>query len=214
MTKSKFNTRSITVVGMMSALAFIVFMLEIPAPLMPSFIKLDLSNIISLITAFALGPVEGVVVCLIKNIIHLIFKGYSSTMGVGNLFDFVSSSAFCFTAGLIYKHNKTIKGAMIATVVGSLVFTLVSLPLNYFIVYPFYFKLFAKYGGEAGVLGMYQAILPSVKSTLMALIVFNVPFTFIKGLICSLLTAVVYKPLSPIIKGTGSMSKKKAAAHS
>ncbi|SDA15953.1 Riboflavin transporter FmnP [Ruminococcus sp. YE71] len=213
MTKSKLNTRTITVIGMMSALSFIVFMLEIPAPLMPSFIKLDLSNVISLLTAFALGPVEGVIVCFIKNLIHLMVRGYASTMGVGNLFDFVTSSVFCFTAGLIYKHNRTIKGAMIATVVGSLVFTLVSLPLNYFIVYPFYFKLFAKYGGEAGVLGMYQAILPSVKNTLSALLIFNVPFTFVKGVICAMITAVVYKPLSPVIKGTRSLKKKEAAAH-
>lgn len=210
MTKTK--TRDIAVIGMMSALAFIVFFIEIPAPLMPSFIKLDLSNVVSLIAAFALGPVECVIVCLIKNLLHLAFKGYASTMGVGNLFDFVTSAAFCFTAGLIYKRNKTKKGAVTATLIGALVFTAVSLPLNYFVVYPFYFKLFAKFGGEAGVLGMYQAILPSVKNTLSALIIFNVPFTFIKGILCAAVTAIVYKPLSPIIKGTHK-PKKTAAAH-
>ncbi len=212
MSNSKVNTRTITVIGMMSAMAFVIYYLDFPVPLMPSFIKLDLSNVVSLIAAFALGPIEGVIVCFIKNLIHLLVKGYASTMGVGNLFDFVTSAVFCFTAGFIYKRNKTIKGAMIATIVGSLVFTLVSLPLNYFVVYPAYFKMFAKYGGEGMVLGQYQAILPSVKNTFSALLIFNVPFTFIKGVICAAVTGVVYKPLSPVIKGT-HRSKKTAAAH-
>ena len=211
MTKTTTKTRDITVTGMMSALAVIVFFIEMPAPLMPSFIKLDLSNVISLITAFALGPVEGVIVCFIKNLIHFAVKGYGSTMGVGNLFDFVTSAAFCFTAGLIYKRNKTKKGAVTAVLIGSLVFTAVSLPLNYFVVYPFYFWLYADLGGKGMVLGAYRAILPSVKNILSALLIFNVPFTLVKGIICSVVTALIYKPLSPIIKGTRSRNKTAAA---
>jgi len=87
---------------------------------------------------------------------------------------------------------------IISCIIGTLVFTVISLPLNYFIVYPIYFKAF---GGEAAILGMYQQIMGSVKNIFSALCVFNLPFTFVKGIICALVTILIYKPLSPILKG-------------
>lgn len=193
-----FTTRKMVMIAMMSAIATVVYYLDFPVPLMPSFIKLDLSNVISLLAGFSMGPVAGVLVALIKNVIHVVIKGMGTTMGIGDIFDFVTSAAFAFTAGMIYLKNKTKKGAVIGCVIGTIVFTLISLPLNYFIVYPIYFKAF---GGEAAILGMYQEILPSVKNIFSALCIFNLPFTFVKGLICALVTILVYKPLSPIIKG-------------
>lgn len=195
-----FTTRKLVVMSMLSAIATVVYYLDFPVPLMPSFIKLDLSNVISLLASFALGPVEGVIVCLIKNLVQLLIKGAGTTMGIGNIFDFVTSAAFCFTAGLIYHRVKTFKGALAACVVGALVFSLISLPLNYFIVYPIYFKAF---GGEAAILGMYQEINSGVETTLEALCVFNLPFTFIKGALCAAVTMLIYKPLSPVLKGKG-----------
>ncbi len=196
--KKLFTTRNMAVIAVMSALATVIYYLDFPVPLMPSFIKLDLSNVISLLTGFSLGPAAGATVCLIKNVIHLVIKGMGTTMGIGDIFDFVTSVAFVLTAAIIYKRNRTKKGAMIACIVGTLVFTLISLPLNYFIVYPIYFKAF---GGEAAILGMYQELMPSVDSIFAALCIFNLPFTFIKGVLCALVTVLLYKPLSPVIKG-------------
>jgi riboflavin transporter FmnP len=119
-------------------------------------------------------------------------------MGIGDIFDFVTSATFVLVAALIYKKNRTKKGAVIATLVGMLAFTVISLPLNYFIVYPIYFKA---YGGEAAILGAYQKLMSSVKNIFSALCIFNLPFTFIKGLLCSIITIIIYKPLSPILKG-------------
>lgn len=195
---NKITTRKMVIIAMMSAIAIVIYYLDFPVPLMPSFIKLDLSNVISLIAAFALGPVEGVVVCLIKNAVHLVIKGMGTTMGIGDIFDFVTSAVFAFTAGMIYMKNKTKKGAVLGCVLGTLAYTVISLPLNYFIVYPIYFKAF---GGEAAILGMYQQLMPSVKNIFSALCIFNLPFTFVKGVICAAVTVIVYKPLSPIIKG-------------
>lgn len=196
MEKRMITTKKMVMTAMMSAIAIVIYYLDFPVPLMPSFIKLDLSNVISLLAGFSMGPVSGVLVALIKNAIHLLIKGMGTTMGIGDIFDFVTSAAFAFTAGLIYRKKHTYKGAIIACIVGTAVFTLISLPLNYFIVYPIYFKAF---GGEQLILGMYQDILPSVKNTFSALCIFNLPFTFVKGLLCSLITVVVYKPLSRII---------------
>ena len=111
---------------------------------------------------------------------------------------FVTSAAFVLTASVIYHKKKTRKNAIISCIIGTLVFTVISLPLNYFIVYPIYFKAF---GGEAAILGMYQQIMGSVKNIFSALCIFNLPFTFVKGIICALVTILIYKPLSPILKG-------------
>lgn len=196
--KRTFTTRNMVAIALMSAIATVIYYLDFPVPLMPSFIKLDLSNVISLLAGFSMGPVAGVVVCLIKNLIYLVIKGMGTTMGIGDIFDFVTSSVFVLTAGMIYLKNKTKKGAVIGCLVGTVIFTLISLPLNYFIVYPIYFKAF---GGEAAILGMYRELMPDVKNIFSALCIFNLPFTFVKGVICALITILVYKPLSPIIKG-------------
>lgn len=196
--KRTFTTRNMVAIALMSAIATVIYYLDFPVPLMPSFIKLDLSNVISLLAGFSMGPVAGVVVCLIKNLIHLVIKGMGTTMGIGDIFDFVTSAVFVLTAGMIYLKNKTKKGAVIGCLVGTVTFTLISLPLNYFIVYPIYFKAF---GGEAAILGMYRELMPDVKNIFSALCIFNLPFTFVKGVICALITILVYKPLSPIIKG-------------
>ena len=198
MTQARIDTRKMSITAMLSAIAIVIYYLDFPVPLMPSFIKLDLSNVISLLAGFSMGPVSGVVVCLIKNAVHLVIKGFGTTMGIGDIFDFVTSATFTLTASMIYQRNKTKKNAVIACLIGLLAFTIISLPLNYFIVYPIYFKAF---GGETAILGMYQEIMPSVKNIFSALCIFNLPFTFVKGLICALVTILVYKPLSPLLKG-------------
>ena len=85
------KTRTTVVVAMMSAIALVIYYLDFPVPLMPGFIKLDFSNVISLVAGFSMGPVAGVAVCFIKNILHLIIKGFGTTMGIGDIFDFVTS---------------------------------------------------------------------------------------------------------------------------
>lgn len=194
----KLSTRKLVIIGMMTAVATVVYYLDFSIPfLLPSFIKLDFSNVISLLTGFAMGPIEGVIVCLLKNMIHVLIKGFGTTMGIGDIFDFVTSGFFVLVTATIYSRNKTKKGAIISTFIGMIAFTLISLPLNYFIVYPIYFKA---YGGERAILGAYQQIMPGVKNIFSALCIFNLPFTFIKGLLCSIITILIYKPLSPIIK--------------
>ncbi len=195
---SNTKTRNMVVVAMMSAIATVIYYLDFPMPFMPSFIKLDLSNVISLIAGFSMGPVAGVAVCLIKNAVQLLLKGLGTTMGVGNIFDFVTSAVFTLTASAIYMKKRTFKSAVIGSVVGIIAFTVISLPLNYFVTYPIYAKAF---GGMEAVLGAYRAILPGVKNLFGALCIFNVPFTLLKGIICALITMLIYKPLSPIIKG-------------
>lgn len=193
--KKPVNVRLLAVTGMLSALAFVLQYLEFPIPmLIPSFIKFDFSDLPALIGSFAFGPLTGVVVELVKNLLHCMV---SQSATVGELSNFILGAAFTFTAGAIYKSKKTKKAAIIGGLVGSLIMGIISLPSNYFVVYPFYYNFMP----EEAVFGMYKAIAPFVQNMLQCLIVFNIPFTIFKGLFSVLITMFIYKPLSPILKG-------------
>ncbi len=196
MSKVTTNVRKMTVTAMLSAIAFVLMFLDFSVPFMPSFIKMDLSELPALIGSVALGPVSGVVICLIKNLLHL-FVG--NTGGVGELSNFILGTCFVLPAGLIYRKWKGKKAAALGALLGSFLMAGVSVVSNYFIVYPVYYALFMP---EETVLGMYQVIAPGMNSILECLVKFNMPFTFVKGLFSVGITLLIYKPLSPILKGT------------
>ena len=189
------RVRFIPVTAMLSAISFVLMYFEFPIPIMPAFIKFDFSDLPALIGTFAYGPLCGVIVCLIKNLLHLMD---SNSMLVGELSNFILGAAFVIPAGLIYKFKKTKKSALIGGITGAVFMGVFCVFSNYFIVYPVYYQVAMP---EEAILGMYQAILPSMKSILQSLIVFNLPFTVVKGLISVAITMLVYKPLSPILKG-------------
>ena len=195
MSNTKSNARTIAMTGMLSAIAFILMYLQFNVPLMPSFIAMDLSELSALIGSFAMGPVSGAVICLVKNLLHLM---RTSTGGVGELSNFILGASFVITAGIIYKKKKTKQGAMIGSLIGAIVMAVFSVFSNYFLVYPVY----TNFMPMEAIIAAYQAINPHVDSLLDCLIVFNMPFTFIKGMISVVITLLVYKRLSPIIKGS------------
>ena len=193
-TEKRVNVRYLTVTAMLSAVAYILMFLDFSVPFMPAFIKMDLSELPALIGSFAMGPLCGVVVCLIKNVLHLFI---TTTGGVGELSNFILGVAFVLPAGLIYKHKKNRKSALIGSLVGAAFMGIFSIVSNYFLVYPVYYNFMP----EEVVLAAYQAILPSVKNILQCLICFNMPFTIIKGLFSVVITFLTYKHISPILKG-------------
>ena len=188
-------TRSMAVTAIMSAVSIVLMMLEFSVPFVPSFLKLDISDFPALLTSFSISTIAGVAVFFLKNVLHLFF---TTTSGVGELANFIISAAFVFPAGLIYKRFRTKSGAVVASFIGAIAAALVCVPVNYFITYPFYAKVMIPMDT---IIGMYQAILPFVDGLLEALLIFNLPFTFLKGAVCILLTFLVYKHLSPILKG-------------
>ena len=197
MNKSTSNhVRMMTATAMLSAVGFILMFFELSVPLMPSFIKLDLSELPALIGAYAFGPVAGVVICLIKNLLHLLV---GNTGGVGELSNFLLGACFVAPAGLIYQRHKTKRRAVLGALLGVVLMAGISVLTNYYVVYPAYYRLFMS---EETVLSLYQVIAPGMKSVLECLIKFNVPFNLIKGLISVGITLLIYKPLSPILKGS------------
>ncbi len=181
--------------AMLSAVAYVLQFLEFPIPmLIPSFIKLDFSELPALIASFAYGPVSGVIVCLIKNLIHLT---NSQSGGVGELSNFILGAVFVAVSGSIYRKIHSKKGAVVGSLIGAAAMALISLVTNYYVVYPIY----TAFMPMEAIIGAYKLILPTVENLWQCLIIFNVPFTFIKGMLSVLITFLIYKPLSPILKG-------------
>lgn len=151
--KTKFNTRVLTGTAMLAAVATVLMYMEFPIPIMPAFIKLDVSELPALIASFAYGPVAGIVVCLIKNLIKL---PSTSTAAVGELFNFVMGALFVGVAGMVYRFKKTRSGAILGAVLGALVMAIVSVPYNYFVVYPAYVVMY--HLPLDAIIGMYQPL--------------------------------------------------------
>ena len=187
----------LTVTAMLSTVAFLLMFIEFPIPaLIPAFVKLDISDLPELLAAFSLGPIYGVIVTLLKNVLFSVLHGTSSAY-VGELFNFIMGSVFSFTAGFIYQKKKSRKNALIGALVGALLMAVLSVPLNYFVVYPAYVVCY--HLPLEAIIGMYQAIRPSTNGLLECLMVFNMPFTFVKGMIDVALCFLIYKPLSPLL---------------
>ena len=195
----KDTTHNLTVAAMLSAVAFILMFIEFPIPmLIPAFIKMDFSDLPALLGAFGLGPVYGVIISFMKNLLHIVIKG-TSTACVGELSNFILGAIFSAVAGYLYKHHKSRKTAIIGAVAGAVAMGVLSVPSNYFVVYPAYVQFY--HMPLEAILGMYQAILPSADSLIKCLIIFNLPFTLVKGLLDAVLCMLIYKPLSPILHG-------------
>lgn len=188
------RVRFLAVTGILAAASTILMMFSFSVPFMPTFIKLDVSELPALIAAYSMGPLSGVLVCLIKNLINVTM---TSTGGVGELSNFLLGVCLVLPAGVVYKIRKNRRAALFAALAGSFIMAWASLPINYFLTYPIY----ATFMPIEAIIKAYQAIVPGVDGLLQCLLVFNVPFTFLKGLLDTLLTFLIYKHISPLLKG-------------
>lgn len=188
--------KKISFCSIFGALGFVLMLLEFPLPfIIPSFIQFDFSEIPAIIATFAYGPAYGILVCLLKNVLHLFV---TTSYGVGELSNFILGAIFVGTAGLVYKKMHTRKGALLGTLIGAFTMAVLSVFTNYFIVYPAYVEIYGM--PMEAILGMYKALLPSADNLWKALFIFNLPFNLVKGIIDSAICFVIYKKLSPILK--------------
>jgi len=198
-TKSAVSTRravitKITCTAVMTALAVVLMYLEIPLPFMPPFLKFDFSEVPVLVGSFALGPVYGVIIELLKNLIHLPATG---TMGIGEASNFLTGSIYVFTAGSIYKKLRTRKGAVISMAVATLALAVIACPLNFFVTLPLYGSVL-NFSTEA-IIGMSNAVNPLITSKMNLILWGFLPFNLFKGIVVSFITFWVYKPISNLI---------------
>ncbi|HBA69786.1 MAG TPA: ECF transporter S component [Lachnospiraceae bacterium] len=191
------STRKIAVIGVFSAIAFILMLLEFPVPFAPPFYELDFSEIPVLIGTFAFGPVAGVMIEFCKILLKLVFKG-TTTAFVGDLANFVIGCSFVLPAAIIYLNKKTKKMAIAGSAAGTLCMTVFGTAFNAVYLLPKFAQL---YGMPLdAIIAMGTAINPAINSV-ATLVVFAVaPLNILKGGSVSLVTMLVYKKLSPILK--------------
>lgn len=188
------NVRMLTMTVVLSAIAFVLAFFEFPVPLSPSFARMDLSDLPALIGAFAYGPVSGVLIELVKNALQLLT---SSTGGIGELANFIMGSSFVVAAGLIYKHHKTKKTAILACLIASVIMGVVATVVNYFILLP----VFEAFMPLDQLIASFGEFMPFIKTKLDVVLFNAFPFNLLKGIGISIVTMLLYKRLTPILKG-------------
>ena len=196
--ESKKVLYKLIITAVMSAIATILMlpMFEIVVPFMPPYIKFDFSDFPALFTGFAAGPLWGVLVCLIKNLIHI---PMGSTGGIGEIANFVIGAVYVLVSSLIHIKMKNRAGVIVGGAAGSAAMAAAAFPVNLFIVYPAYTRIY--FGGSVEkVIETYSKILPWIKDLPQALLVFNTPFNAAKGLILTLIAALAYSALLPLLK--------------
>lgn len=183
----------IVTAGILAAIATVLRFLETPLPLLPTFLKLDFSNIPALIGSFSLGPIAGAAILLVKNLIYLPF---SQTGGVGEIADFVISLSLILPAALLYRFKKSRKGAIAGMATGSALMSFVVGPLmNYFVLIPFYSLIMP----IDVIINMAAEVNPGINSVWTYIIYAVVPFNLVKSVVICIITGLLYKPLSPIL---------------
>lgn len=182
-------------ISLLSAIAFLLMFIEFPLPIFPSFLKVDISDLPALIGAFALGPVAGVAIEFLKNILHLVFR--NDSMGVGELANFLVGGILVFTSGIIYKRSKTKRNALISVIIGSIAMTIGAAILNYFVFLPLYETVL--HLPVKAVVGMGTAINHNVKNLNTFIIWAIIPYNLLKAMIVSVITLLMYKKISPIL---------------
>lgn len=175
--KQRILTINLVCAALLGAMSVVLMNLETALPFFPPFLKFDFSELPVLIASFALGPVYGIVVEFLKNILHILTVG-TSTGYIGELGNFFAGSCFVFTAGLYYAKHRTRKGAIVGMLLGTLALILFMGPFNYFVTMPMY-------GINEGKLNMVLTVF--------------CPFNLVKGIVISFITFWIYKPISRVI---------------
>lgn len=194
-----FTTRKVAMIGMFSAIAAILMLFEIPLPFAPGFYKLDFSELPILVGTFAFGPAAGVMMEFVKILLKLLFKG-TTTVFVGDLANFVVGCSFILPASVVYIFHKNKKSAVVGCVAGTLVMTVFGTAFNAVYLLPAFSKL---YGLPLDtILQMGSAVNPLVsEGSIVSFVAACVaPMNLLKGTVVSIITLLIYKPLSPIIK--------------
>lgn len=193
MNRSNKKVARIAVIGLMAALASALMFLETRLPFLPPFLQLDISGVPILITSFFFGPLAGLATTAVKALVHL---SVSSTGGVGEIADFIITGSMAVVAGLVYRRNKTRKGAVLGSAAGVVVMTVLACLMNYFVLFPFYGRVMNL--TPEMIIGICNAALPFVEiNSLLGCILLGVfPFNLVKGFVVSTLTFLLYKRVS------------------
>ena len=191
----KTNIRKLVLIALLGAVATVLMYFETPLPFMPPFLKLDASGVPVLVASFVLGPIEAVMVALIKALVHLL---NTQTGGVGELADFIITGTFALSAGFIYRYFKTKNvnaRVAAATVAGIAAIVFAGILANKFILIPFYSTMMP----IDTIFELCGKVNPLVKDLNSYLLYGVAPFNAIKGAVIAALTLLVYKRIDKAV---------------
>ncbi len=195
--KNYFTATRVSYMAVFTALAFILRLPVFEFPLFPAvtFLKVDFSGVFALIAGFSLGPVAGVTVSVLKELIYAL--SFTQTVGVGEIANILIMLPYILIPSIIYKKRKGIKSVIISLAIGCIAQVIFSVPVNYLLTFPFFLNLFK---GTTWAEGM---------QFYLTVWYWAVLFNFVK---CLLLTAgvlLLYKSISRLIKITNEKFTKR-----
>lgn len=189
------NLRRLITMSLLSAVGFLIMYIAFPLPLFPTFLKIDFSDIPALVGAIMYGPVAGVGIELLKNILHYFIKGSGTGVPVGEFANFLAGSVFIFVTSLVYMKIRSVKGLFVGMMAGAVTMTVVMALANYYIILPAY-SMFLGLTIDDTVSFASQA--NGSITDLFTLIVYGIaPFNLVKGILVALLMVPLYQRLKP-----------------
>ncbi len=199
MSNTSYKTRKLVEIGMLGAIATVLMLFEFPLPFIaPPFYEMDLSEVPVLVGAFALGPMAGATIELVKILINLLING-TATAFVGEIANYIIGCAFIIPASIIYKRHKSKKFALIGMIVGTAVMAVLGCLINAYVLLPTYAAAFGM--PIDTIISMGSAINANIDNIMTFVVIAVAPFNIIKGFVVSLITMLIYKHISPILKG-------------
>ena len=193
------DVRRLVLIAMLGGISAVLMLFEFSVPFVPPFIELDFSELAIIIGGFVMGPVEGLLIILIKVLLNLVMNG-TTTMGVGELMNFCVSAFYMVPSVLIYRKLRTRKGAAISLVCGTLIVSILATLTNYFIMFPIYAWA---YKMPMDALVQMGAAVNSHVDSLLSLMLWSVlPFNLFKYTLVSVITFLVYKRLAGFLRNT------------
>lgn len=194
--KSIFKTSSLVKIGLLSAIALALMLLDFAIPIFPAFLQLDISDVPVVVGTLAMGPLAGIMIELIKNILHALIA--TTTMGIGEVANFIVGIAYIIPLGILYNKNKNTKNVVLGLISGTIIMTIVAGIFNYFILIPLYSIIVFNQPISAFV-AMAAQVNGLITNFVTMILLAIVPFNLLKGIIISALGYYLYKMLKPII---------------
>lgn len=193
------KNKKLAIIALFSAIGAILMYIDFPLPIAPSFMKMDLSELPVIIGGFLLGPVECVLIAILKVVIKFVIKG-SSTMFIGEIANIIGSISYAFPASIIYSKIKTKKRAIYGLITGVLSSSVIMTLCNMFFIFPAYIRITMFNMSEEKIITKCSEIFPFIDSMPKVYLFSVLPFNLVKYTTVSIITFIFYKRISKIIK--------------
>ena len=195
---ARMKVKKIAFIGLMGAVSAVLMLFRFPIPFMPPFLSFDLSGLMEMLGGFMFGPMAAACIIVVKILLQLVMQG-SFSLGTGELQNLILSCSYVLPALIIYHRNKTKKMAITGMAVSTIFVSVMAVFTKLYLIIPFYVKLFGMSMDD--IITMCRTVNPAMKNVTSMAVFGLLPFNLIKYGVTSLVTFIVYKRLSRVIKG-------------